>query len=70
MCIILFSLVVFIKQKDLRKLCVSSNQVTMSSILADQRVVNPTEGFAPENELKKEVAATLGENGDDLPITL
>ena len=69
-CILLFSLVVFIKQKDLKKLSVSSNQITMPSILADQRVVKPTQGFACENELKKEVAATLEENRGDSPITL
>ena len=69
-CILWYSMVVFIKQKDLRKLFVSSNRVTMSSLLADQGVVNPTEGFESENKLKKEVAATLGENKYDSPITL
>ena len=65
-----YSLVIFFKRKDWKKLSISSNQVTMSSILADQGVVNPTEGFVYEDELKKEMAASIGENRDDLPILM
>ena len=43
----------------------------MSSILADQGVVNPTKGFVYEDELlNKEMEASIGENRDDSPILM
>ena len=68
--ILWYSLVIFFKRKDWKKISFSSNQVTMSTILADEGVVNPIEGFASENELKKEMAASIEENRDVSPILL